>query len=77
VWRQVLMMYQFVVKIEYLMVRAEQTDNRVHELLYDKQFQDDHQQHIDIDYYVLVVHEKPLIKQRKIILKLFSTQSSN
>jgi len=42
---------------------VEQNDNQVHELLYDKKFQDDHQQHIDIDQYVPVVHEKPLMKE--------------
>jgi hypothetical protein len=57
------MMYQSEEKIEYLIVKVEQIDNRVHELLYDKMFQDDHQQHIDIVQYVLVVHEKPFNKE--------------
>ncbi len=59
-------MYQFVVKIVYLMIMVEQNDNQVHELLYDKKFQDDHQQHIDIDQYVLVVHEKPLMRHEEV-----------
>jgi hypothetical protein len=57
-------MHRFEERIEYLMVMVEQNDNQVHEQLYDKKFQDDHQQHNDIDHYVPVEHEKPLQKYK-------------
>jgi hypothetical protein len=59
-------MYQYELKIEYSMVMVEEIDNQVHEQLYDMKFQDDQQQHIDIDQYVLIVHEKPLEEEKKI-----------
>jgi hypothetical protein len=55
------------------MVMVEEIDNQVHEQLYDMKFQDDQQQHIDIDQYVLIVHEKPLEEEKTNILNFPKT----